>query len=96
MKYYLKEFKRKENFIIQLEKYSKVNNHKRMKVKLKGMSPVQYRIHALQAAKKLYLTFWGNFILKYQQLCECFIFSLSLYKGCQKLRMIYMLEKIVV
>ncbi|MCH5583363.1 IS3 family transposase, partial [Shimazuella sp. AN120528] len=25
-------------------------NHKRMKVKLKGMSPVQYRTHAQQAA----------------------------------------------
>ncbi|WP_139170764.1 IS3 family transposase, partial [Paenibacillus naphthalenovorans] len=25
-------------------------NHKRMKAKLKGMSPVQYRTHALQAA----------------------------------------------
>ena len=47
---YLKEFESMEHFKVELENYIDYYNHKRIKAKLKGMSPVQYRIHALQAA----------------------------------------------
>lgn len=47
---YLKEFESMEHFREELEDYIDYYNHKRIKVKLKGMSPVQYRIHAQRAA----------------------------------------------
>ncbi len=47
---YLKEFESMNHFILELEKYIYYYNHKRIKVKLRGMSPVQYRMHALEAA----------------------------------------------
>ena len=47
---YLKEFESVEHFKLELEKYIDYYNHKRIKAKLKGMSPVQYRTHAQQAA----------------------------------------------
>lgn len=47
---YLKEFESMEHFQQELESYMYYYNHKRMKVKLKGMSPIQYRIHAQQQA----------------------------------------------
>ncbi|MCQ6268372.1 IS3 family transposase [Fictibacillus sp. WQ 8-8] len=47
---YLKEFESVDHFKIELDKYIKYYNHKRIKAKLKGMSPVQYRTHTLQAA----------------------------------------------
>ena len=47
---YLKEFNSVEHFKQELEEYIEYYNHKRIKTKLKGMSPVKYRIHALQAA----------------------------------------------
>jgi putative transposase len=47
---YLKEFESMEHFKVELEKYIYYYNHKRIKAKLKGMSPVQYRIHAQVAA----------------------------------------------
>jgi putative transposase len=47
---YLKEFESMEQFKIELENYIYYYNHKRIKVKLKGMSPVQYRIHAQLSA----------------------------------------------
>jgi transposase InsO family protein len=47
---YLKEFESVEHFQQELAKYIEYYNHKRIKAKLKGMSPVQYRAHALQAA----------------------------------------------
>jgi putative transposase len=47
---YLKEFESMEQFKIELEKYIYYYNHKRIKAKLKGMSPVQYRNHAQVAA----------------------------------------------
>ncbi len=47
---YLKEFENMEHFKIELEKYIHYYNHKRIKAKLKGMSPVQYRTHAQVAA----------------------------------------------
>jgi putative transposase len=42
---YLKEFESIEHFKQELEKYIEYYNHKRIKAKLKGMSPVQYRVH---------------------------------------------------
>ena len=47
---YIKEFESVEEFKLELDKYIDYYNHKRIKAKLKGMSPVQYRVHALQAA----------------------------------------------
>lgn len=47
---YLKEFESMEHFRQELENYIHYYNHKRIKAKLKGMSPVQYRIHAQEAA----------------------------------------------
>jgi transposase InsO family protein len=47
---YLKEFESVEHFKLELEKYIKYYNHKRIKAKLKGLSPVQYRVQTLQAA----------------------------------------------
>ena len=46
---YLKEFESVEHVKLELEKYINYYNNKRIKAKLKGMSPVQYRTHA-QAA----------------------------------------------
>lgn len=47
---YINEFESMEQFKVELEKYIEYYNHKRIKVKLKGMSPVQYRIHTQQIA----------------------------------------------
>ncbi|WP_257130703.1 IS3 family transposase, partial [Bacillus pseudomycoides] len=47
---YRKEFKSIEHFKKELAKYIKYYNHKRIKAKLKGMSPVQYRTHAQKVA----------------------------------------------
>ncbi|PLT32123.1 IS3 family transposase [Bacillus sp. V5-8f] len=47
---YLKEFKNMDHFKTELAKYIDYYNNKRIKAKLKGMSPVQYRNHAQQAA----------------------------------------------
>ncbi|MDN4493792.1 IS3 family transposase [Ureibacillus aquaedulcis] len=47
---YIKEFESVEHFKIELEKYITYYNTKRIKAKLKGMSPIQYRTHALTAA----------------------------------------------
>lgn len=47
---YTQEFENIEHFKAELEQYVHYYNHKRIKTKLKGMSPVQYRVHALQAA----------------------------------------------
>lgn len=47
---YLKEFESMEHFRRELEKYIHYYNHKRLKVKLKGLSPVQYRIQSSLAA----------------------------------------------
>ena len=43
---YLKEFSSLEEFQIELEKYIDYYNNKRIKSKLKGLSPVQYRIQS--------------------------------------------------
>ncbi|MBO1515098.1 IS3 family transposase, partial [Metabacillus bambusae] len=47
---YLKEFESMEHFNQELEDNIYYYNHKRIKEKLKGMSPVQYRTHAQEAA----------------------------------------------
>ena len=47
---YFKEFESVEDFKLELENYINYYNNNRIKAKLKGMSPVQYRTHALQAA----------------------------------------------
>lgn len=44
---YLQEFHSMEEFRIELEKYMDYYNNKRIKAKLKGLSPVQYRIQSL-------------------------------------------------
>jgi putative transposase len=47
---YLREFESMEQFKVELENYIYYYNHKRIKAKLNGMSPVQYRIHAQKSA----------------------------------------------
>ncbi|MED1865965.1 IS3 family transposase [Fictibacillus nanhaiensis] len=47
---YLNEFESMEHFKHELEDYIHYYNHKRIKAKLKGMSPVQYRAHTSKAA----------------------------------------------
>ena len=47
---YLKEFESIEHFKEELKKYIHYYNTKRIKAKLKGMSPIQYRLHAQLAA----------------------------------------------
>lgn len=47
---YRKEFESIAHFKQELAKYIKCYNHKRIKRKLKGMSPVQYRAHTLEVA----------------------------------------------
>lgn len=46
---YLKEFESIEHFKQELEQYIDYYNQKRIKTKLKGMSPIQYRIHTSKA-----------------------------------------------
>ncbi len=43
---YLREFSSIEEFRVELEKYIDYYNNKRIKNKLKGLSPVQYRIQS--------------------------------------------------
>lgn len=43
---YLREFSSIDEFIVELEKYIDYYNNKRIKGKLKGLSPVQYRIQS--------------------------------------------------
>lgn len=47
---YLQKFESKEHFKRELAKYIEYYNHKRIKAKLKGMSPVQYRTHTQEVA----------------------------------------------
>ena len=46
---YEMEFKNKEHFLKELEKYIHYYNHKRIKTKLKGLSPVDYRTQTVVA-----------------------------------------------
>jgi transposase InsO family protein len=45
--YYTKKFTDVENFIEELKEYIWYYNHERIKTKLKGLSPVQYRNQSL-------------------------------------------------
>lgn len=47
---YLQEFESIEHFLQELDDYIVYYNQKRMKTKLKNMSPVEYRTHVQQAA----------------------------------------------
>lgn len=47
---YMQEFESMDHFKLELELYIKYYNHKRIKGKLKGLSPVQYRIQSSEAA----------------------------------------------
>ncbi|MBQ5480505.1 MAG: IS3 family transposase, partial [Clostridia bacterium] len=47
---YLREFESLEEFRDELEKYIDYYNNQRIKSKLKGLSPVQYRIQSLLVA----------------------------------------------
>ena len=47
---YLREFDSMEEFRIELERYIDYYNNKRIKAKLKGLSPMQYRLQSLSVA----------------------------------------------
>jgi len=47
---YTQQFENMEHFKQELEQYISYYNYKRIKVKLKGMSPIQYRVHTLRIA----------------------------------------------
>lgn len=47
---YTQEFERIKQFKQELDEYMRYYNHRRIKEKLKGMSPVQYRTHAVEVA----------------------------------------------
>ena len=47
---YLRDFESLDEFVVELEKYIDYYNNKRIKAKLKGLSPVQYRIQSLLVA----------------------------------------------
>lgn len=44
------DFESVEQFKTELDQYITYYNHKRIKARLKGMSPVQYRTHTFQSA----------------------------------------------
>ena len=44
--FYGEKFDRIDNFIAQLKSYIDYYNNERISLKLKGMSPVQYRTHS--------------------------------------------------
>lgn len=48
--FYTQEFESIDHFKQELEQYISYYNRKRIKAKLKGMSPVQYRVHTLNVA----------------------------------------------
>jgi len=47
---YLEKFASYEDFISKLKDYIDYYNTKRIKLKLKGMSPVEYRTHSQKVA----------------------------------------------
>ena len=48
--FYLQKFNSYEDFLVRLEEYIDYYNTERIKLKLKGMSPVEYRTHSQQIA----------------------------------------------
>ena len=61
---YLQEFESMEHFTLELEKYIYYYNHKRIKTKLKGLSPVEYRDPILIS----HLEYLSNFLGSLQML----------------------------
>ena len=62
--YYKHEFKSAEHLIKEIEEYIDYYNNKRIKSKLKGLSPVQYRIQSLLVAllwSSIFVTLQPNF-----------------------------------
>ena len=58
---YLQKFDSMEEFRLELEKYIDYYNNKRIKAKLKGLSPVQYRLQSISCLTiNFCLTFWGQ------------------------------------
>ena len=58
---YSQNFKSIEEFSRELKYYIEYYNNDRIKVKLKGMSPVKYRTHSLQNKLLICPTFWVQF-----------------------------------
>ena len=58
---YLQEFESMAHFERELEEYMEYYNHNRMKVKLKDLSPVEYRTQILEAGLNICLTLLGQF-----------------------------------
>jgi len=50
---YLQDFASVEHFKQELKDYIEYYNNKRIKAQLKGMSPVEYRLHALNVPKSV-------------------------------------------
>lgn len=48
--FYIQKFDSMEHFKQEVEVHIHYCNHRRIKEKLKGMSPVDYRVHAFEAA----------------------------------------------
>ena len=48
--FYDNKFETVDHFIRELEEYIDYYNNERIKIKLKGLSPVQYRIQSLKSA----------------------------------------------
>ena len=57
---YEKNFRSLEDLEEAIVDYIDYYNNKRIKVKLKGLSPVQYRTESFQLL--FFLTFWGQYI----------------------------------
>ena len=45
--FYKREFKTKEEIVEAVKDYLDYYNHRRIQLKLKGLSPIQYRCHSL-------------------------------------------------
>lgn len=74
---YLQEFESMEHFMLELEQYIHYYNNDRIKTKLKGMSPVQYRTHTSQAASKYLSNFLGSLHHSFR-----FPFCVFCFQGC--------------
>jgi len=82
---YLQEFESMEHFERELKEYIYYYNHKRMKAKLKDLSPVEYRTQVLKAAKNICLTLLGQFIffrLAFSIHFNCFNIQINVVRSC--------------
>jgi transposase InsO family protein len=62
--YYTKKFTDADDFIEELKEYIWYYNHERIKTKLKGLSPVQYRNQSFLLTQTQCLTFRGQIIVR--------------------------------